>query len=177
MSSDTRLSRDVCACFASFSSFFGSPSFLKSGVDKRAFLRTKDLGSERFSRIGNNPRRYPPTPDIWNRECLFYSRFFASHKNLEQRFLGGVWSPENHFQVPLHFALTLRLEIAEQSIRYRRMFSKLPGMNNESCGSVIPGGQPTVGFVKYTQGSKPGKQIVFLLKLAYTTCVGFCMYV
>ena len=87
MSSDTRLSRDVCACFASFSSFFGSPSFLKSGVDKRAFLRTKDLGSERFSRIGNNPRRYPPTPDIWDGEFLFYSRFFASTRTRRKGFL------------------------------------------------------------------------------------------
>lgn len=45
---------------------------------------------------------------------------------------------------------------------------------NESCGPVIPDEQPTVARVKCIQGST---QIAFLLKLAYTTCVGFCMYV
>ena len=43
--------------------------------------------------------------------------------------------------------------------------------------SVIPGDQPTVSPVKCIQGSTRGKQIAFLLKLAYTTCGGFCMYV
>lgn len=54
------------------------------------------------------------------------------------------------------------------------MCSKL---RNESCGSVIPVEQPTVGHVKCTQGSTLGKQISFFLALAYTVFVGFCMYV
>lgn len=56
--------RCLCVLRFLFFVFLLTLHFLKSEVDKHAFLRTEDLGSERFSRKGNYPRRYPPTPIV-----------------------------------------------------------------------------------------------------------------
>ena len=81
--------RCLCVLRFLFFVFLLTLHFLKSEVDKHAFLRTEDLGSERFSKIGNNSRRYPPTPDIWDRKFLFYSRFFASTRTRRKGFFCG----------------------------------------------------------------------------------------
>lgn len=96
MSPDTRWSRDVCACFAYFFSFPCSPYFLKSEVDKHAFLRTKDLGSERFSRMGNYPRRYPPTPDLEPGMSVLFS-VFRFPQELRAKVFGGCMESREPF--------------------------------------------------------------------------------